>query len=107
MYFQCNFGGEECNLTDFQIVSTPMGFCLQFNGQGEPKRTYIYGEVYGLSVILNTMQDEYLYGKSRGAGFRVLVHERKEYPLVDSSGVRSSPGQVTSLGINQIRVKIS
>ena len=66
--------------------------------------TAVYGEYFGLSLVLDAQQWDYLYAKSRGAGFRVLLRAPNEYPLVDVQGVRVTPGYVTSLAISATNV---
>ena len=79
--------------------------CFDVVSEGTLKST-LFGEYYGLSIIIDSLQSEYLYGKSRGAGFRVLLHDSNEYPLVDVRGVRLSPGFVTSLAIGLTDVSL-
>ena len=68
------------------------------------EETAIYGEYYGLSVMLYANQSEYLYAQSRGAGFRVAVHDSFEYPIVNARGIRLSPGDVTSIAMGLTEV---
>ncbi len=62
----------------FRSVVTTMGLCHTFNSVqfieghgGKPMETHGTGAVYGLYMRLNVQQDEYTYGPSTSAGFRV------------------------------------
>ena len=55
---------------------------------------------------MDALQDEYLYAKSRGAGFRVLLHSPDRYPDVDFAGMRISVGEQTSLATSLSNVSV-
>lgn len=57
----------------------------------------------GLKLILNIQQDEYVNAITEGAGARVVVHSQDYMPLPGDEGILVSPGDITSIGMRQVR----
>ncbi|XP_064609108.1 acid-sensing ion channel 1A-like [Liolophura sinensis] len=67
------------------------------------KRT---GNKYGLTVIANIQQNEYLLGDGAdSAGLRVLLHGYNETPLVEGRGFDVAPGKATKVSVEMMTVK--
>ena len=64
------------------------------------------GSSYGLWMVLNISQNDYMYSLSRNAGVRITVHQKQETPAISQHGIKASPGFVTSIGVNKKVVSI-
>ena len=70
-------------------------------------RVNIAGYNAGLTVVLDTISEEFAIPIGRSSGFKVLVHNPREYPMVDSMGFTISPGFETFAGISERQHKQS
>ncbi|ELU15685.1 hypothetical protein CAPTEDRAFT_62670, partial [Capitella teleta] len=92
-------------------VTTPMGNCFTFQSMEiiEKKGRLVSSQAgvdQGFIVIVNISQDEYFYQMySYSAGIRILVHDPRDWPLIDSLGMAISPGTETFLSVSETRVK--
>ena len=105
----CTFAGEECNHTDFSEVLTRLGYCYTFNSGRIADRPLLksrgIGTRYGLSLILNVQQYEYLDWQLRlDAGVKVAVHSQEQPPVPDDIGIAIAPGRNMFIGIRQKNV---
>ncbi|CAD5111500.1 DgyrCDS807 [Dimorphilus gyrociliatus] len=73
-----------------------MGWCIQFDATNLPKVSNV-GVDDGLNMRLAVHQDEYLAPNSPGAGYRILVHEKDEIPLMIEQSLSIGPGQIYSM----------
>jgi hypothetical protein len=62
------------------------------------------GENYGLTMKLNTEINEYYAKLAEAVGFKVLIHAKDEFPLVDSNGFSVMPGVTTFAAIKKHKV---
>ena len=91
----CIFGnGNDCR-NDLQLVLTTSGPCYTFNGYNdEPNKTVkSTGFRYGLRMIINISQSDYIQSGNGDAGIKVVIHNRSEVPDPDASGIAIPPGQ--------------
>lgn len=64
------------------------------------------GAEYGLHMSLNTEAYEYSnYNYYMALGFKILVHERNEIPLIDANGFAIMPGVLTLVAIRKSKVR--
>lgn len=79
MFYMCNWRSQNINCHDyFTEVRTHMGFCYTFNSAAFIRtngtlRVYRTGSAQSLFLRLNVMQDEYFFGESTSAGFKVRL----------------------------------
>ncbi|ESO10748.1 hypothetical protein HELRODRAFT_167244 [Helobdella robusta] len=57
------------------------------------------GSFYGLTLALFANQLDYLGTTSPSAGFRLLLHDPAEFPLMQESAIKLSPGFITSVSV--------
>ena len=105
---QCTYAGEECNHTDFSEVLTRLGYCYTFNSGRIANRPLLksqgIGTRYGLSLMLNIEQDEYLdlpTEFSAAAGVRVAIHPHNQPPVPYDLSIAIPPGRNMLIGIRQ------
>ncbi|KAK2164455.1 hypothetical protein LSH36_63g05070 [Paralvinella palmiformis] len=58
-----------------------------------------------LQLILNIDQDEYIKETGDTAGARLVVHTQNSMPFPEDEGITVTPGQATSIGVKQLRIK--
>ena len=98
----CIFGnGNDCR-DDFDLVLTTSGPCYTFNGYKSESDSYnnefdmmvrSTGFRFGLRMILNIEQSDYIQSGNGDAGIKVVLHNRSEVPDPDASGIAISPGK--------------
>ena len=91
----CIFGnGNDCR-DDFDLVLTTSGPCYTFNGYKSESDKIIRstGFRFGLRIILNIEQSDYIQSGNGDAGIKVVLHSRSEVPDPDASGIAIPPGQ--------------
>jgi hypothetical protein len=103
------YAGKECNHTDFSEVLTRLGYCYTFNSgnSGRPLlKSQGIGIRYGLSLVLNIEQDEYLDLPIAlgSAGVRVAIHPQDQPPLPEDLSIAIPPGRNMFIGIRQKNV---
>ena len=62
------------------------------------------GENFGLTMILNAELDQYYSETDQAFGFKVLVHEKDEFPLVEDNGFAIMTGVTTFAAIKKYTV---
>lgn len=75
---------------------------------GSKKETYssvILGPSYGLELILNVEQYEYMAGPSKTAGIKVIIHNQTEVIAIEDRGIDVPPGFQASVGVQVIKVR--
>ncbi len=78
----CKFRGQDKNCSEiFELILTSFGWCYIFNSFGSILktggfRTYGTGSAQGLFLRMNVNQDEYMFGPSLSAGFKVCARIR-------------------------------
>ncbi|KAG2455711.1 SCNNG protein, partial [Polypterus senegalus] len=63
------------------------------------------GGEFGLNVVLDINQKEYIPFLSTTAGARLLVHEQKSFPFLKDLGIFVLPGTETSIGISVDKIE--
>ena len=106
---RCIYAGEDCNHTDFSEVLTRFGYCYMFNSGRIANRPLLksqgIGIRYGLSLVLNIEQDEYLeWPVELDAGVKVMIHPQDQPPIPDDSGIAIAPGRNMFIGIRERNV---
>ncbi|XP_064609105.1 acid-sensing ion channel 1-like [Liolophura sinensis] len=92
----------------FKVQKTDFGKCFTFNGREQnstPRYSRHKGSMYGLTVVANIMQNEYILGADNDvAGLRVLLHDPEETRLVEGRRFNVAPGKATkgSLKLKQV-----
>ena len=73
MILKCTYNGNPC-VDSLDLIYTSLGGCYSFNARHRNIPTADgAGPEWGLTLLLNVSQDEYSYGPSSSAGFKVLV----------------------------------
>ncbi|CAI4227111.1 unnamed protein product [Auanema sp. JU1783] len=98
---RCSFNSKDCNMErDFKLHIDPeYGNCytFNFNDSVELKNSRA-GPMYGLRLLLNVHQDDYL-PTTEAAGVRLVVHEQDQEPFPDTFGYSAPTGFVSSFGL--------
>ncbi|ESO09380.1 hypothetical protein HELRODRAFT_168361 [Helobdella robusta] len=63
------------------------------------------GPLYGLSVMFNVEQENYIGEISQSAGLRVVVHDPKRMPFPEDEGILVPPNALTHIGVTMIKTK--
>ena len=103
----CGFSGAEnvnggfLNCSNMLVPTlTDIGYCYTFNGQVDAPELRISntGSRYGLDVVLNISQANYL-PILNGAGVRVAIHPRGVPPEPDERGIAVPPQRSAFIGL--------
>lgn len=62
-------------------------------------KSQVHGALAGLQLMVDVQQPEYTAVVSHGAGVRMLLHNRGEFPDVENLGIRISAGDVASVAL--------
>ncbi|XP_048251810.1 amiloride-sensitive sodium channel subunit beta-like [Haliotis rufescens] len=98
----CNSAGMDCHYSEFSwIFDLDYMTCFQFPAKTSYRSLEVYnaGQLFGLSLILNVDQKEYIPFVTPGAGIRVAIHEFGSQPNLMQKGLTAPPGFETSIGI--------
>nr|KAF6490909.1 sodium channel epithelial 1 subunit beta [Molossus molossus] len=98
----CLFGAEPCSYRNFTPLFHPdCGNCYTFNwGMTEKALPSANpGVEFGLKLILDLGQEDYVPFLTSTAGARLLLHEQRSYPFVKDEGIYALPGTETSIGV--------
>ncbi|KAM9211063.1 epithelial sodium channel subunit beta [Dugong dugon] len=98
----CLFGAEPCSYRNFTSIFYPdYGNCYIFNW-GMTDKTLPSanpGAEFGLKLILDIGQEDYVPFLTSTAGARLMLHEQKSYPFVKDEGIYAMAGMETSIGV--------
>ncbi|GFW58030.1 degenerin mec-10 [Trichonephila clavipes] len=101
---KCSFNGQPCSVEDFEeFQDLHYGNCFTFNKSNHNEETLMIshiGDFTGLELTLNLKHSEYM-DISRTVGARVIIHNPKEAPNLEESGLDVSPGFETSVVLTQ------
>ncbi len=102
LLLQCTFEGTKCSANDFEPIATVGGVCYTFNGPSttSPLTTQGTGARQGLRLQLSP--DEQLFTLGSDNGFRVLIHNRDEIPVPQSSGIYVPLDRTVYIGMKQV-----
>ncbi|XP_053132524.1 amiloride-sensitive sodium channel subunit beta [Hemicordylus capensis] len=103
MILACLYGAEPCKYSNFTHLYHPdHGNCYIFNwGMDEepPLISSNPGAEFGLKLILDISQKEYLPFLTFTAGARLMLHEQKSFPFLKDQGIYAMSGTETSIGV--------
>ena len=109
MIKKCHWKGEKCGPHNFTSVLTDFGLCYTFNSgrDGHPLlKVHRAGVDFGLRLQLYVQQDQY-YGILRdSSGFKVMVHDQDEPPLINELGFAIHPGMHTFCGVRKTKANV-
>ncbi|XP_033632069.1 acid-sensing ion channel 3-like [Asterias rubens] len=109
MLIDCKWrSSHNCTAKNFTRRFTDHGVCFTFNepaNKAEPLSVRNAGSRDGLYMRLYAEHDEYTFGESTAAGFRVLLHPQGVLPLVQELGFSLSPGFESSVAVRQNKIK--
>ena len=94
-------------MTYESVLSPSYGPCYSlYTASQELGRSSLTGAGYGLSLVLDIQQGDYLQGgQTVGAGARVAVQHREDFPLLEEFGVDIPPGRLTSLALQVVNIR--
>ena len=108
MLLKCKYKNKDCSAKDFILANHSIGNpgnCYTFNSKMEPFRRQTEDEIiergYGLRLVLNTEEHEYL-NETTSVGFFILVHDPAHVPSSSSTSISASPGFETHIALNQV-----
>ncbi|PNI23201.1 SCNN1B isoform 6, partial [Pan troglodytes] len=102
MILACLFGAEPCNYRNFTSIFYPhYGNCYIFNwGMTEKALPSANpGTEFGLKLILDIGQEDYVPFLASTAGVRLMLHEQRSYPFIRDEGIYAMSGTETSIGV--------
>ena len=74
-------------------MESDQGICYTFNWDiSAPLETENAGASYGLSLVLNLEQYEYMAGPRRTAGVRIIIHHADDVVDPTANGIDVPPG---------------
>ena len=77
----CRFVGENC-INNFEPVSTVGGVCRTFNGPSSQSVRKVQGTGVRQGLRIQLSPDDQMFSLFQDFGFRVIIHNPDEYPLV-------------------------
>nr|BAC26190.1 unnamed protein product [Mus musculus] len=98
----CLFGTEPCSHRNFTPIFYPdYGNCYIFNwGMTEETLPSANpGTEFGLKLILDIGQEDYVPFLASTAGARLMLHEQRTYPFIREEGIYAMAGTETSIGV--------
>uniref|UniRef100_A0A8C4Y893 Sodium channel epithelial 1 subunit beta n=1 Tax=Gopherus evgoodei TaxID=1825980 RepID=A0A8C4Y893_9SAUR len=102
MILACLYGAEPCSYRNFtQIYHPDHGNCYIFNW-GMDEEALISsnpGAEFGLKLILDISQQDYIPYLTSTAGARLMLHEQKSFPFLKDQGIYAMSGTETSIGV--------
>ncbi|KAL7979010.1 hypothetical protein Chor_015034 [Crotalus horridus] len=102
MILACLYGAEPCNHRNFTHLYHPdHGNCYVFNWgvEKEPLVSSNPGAEFGLKLILDISQKDYIPFLTATAGVRLMLHEQRSFPFLKDQGIYAMSGTETSIGV--------
>uniref|UniRef100_A0A8C3VIZ9 Epithelial sodium channel subunit beta n=1 Tax=Catagonus wagneri TaxID=51154 RepID=A0A8C3VIZ9_9CETA len=102
MILACLFGAEPCNYRNFTPIFHPdYGNCYIFNWGVKEKAlpSANPGAEFGLKLILDMGQKDYVPFLTSTAGVRLMLHEQRSFPFIRDEGIYAMSGTETSIGV--------
>ncbi|KFQ27416.1 Amiloride-sensitive sodium channel subunit beta, partial [Mesitornis unicolor] len=102
MILACLYGAEPCNYKNFtQIYHPDHGNCYIFNWgmDEEALNSSNPGAEFGLKLILDISQQDYIPYLSSAAGARLMLHQQRSFPFLKDQGIYAMAGTETSIGV--------
>uniref|UniRef100_A0A8D0DTK4 Amiloride-sensitive sodium channel subunit beta n=1 Tax=Salvator merianae TaxID=96440 RepID=A0A8D0DTK4_SALMN len=102
MILACLYGAEPCSYRNFTHLYHPdHGNCYIFNW-GMDKKPLISsnpGAEFGLKLILDISQKDYIPYLTTTAGARLMLHKQRSFPFLKDQGIYAMSGTETSIGV--------
>ena len=89
----------------YRYYNTILGNCFVFNSGWDGfslRQSHRTGRRYGLKLVVDIRQWEYLPHLTDAAGIRVVVHPQERMPFPQDEGIVAAPAMLTSIGIRQV-----
>ena len=107
---ECSFSGSDRSLFDckqnLSLTLTNLGYCYSFNVNTSAEELTVSnsGAQYGLHLILDIQQEEYLpmFGS---AGVKVTIQPRGVIPEPDERGILIPPGEEAQIELRRMVIK--
>ncbi|KAM4025710.1 epithelial sodium channel subunit beta isoform 2-T2 [Anomaloglossus baeobatrachus] len=103
MILTCMFGGDACSYRNFtRIYDQDYGNCYIFNWGQEGQELMVSanpGAEFGLKVVLDIDQEEYIPFLQSTAAARLILHQQRSFPFLKDLGIYAMPGTETSIGV--------
>lgn len=103
MILTCMFGGRACSYRNFtRIFHQDYGNCYIFNwGQEghELLESTNPGADFGLKMVLDIDQHEYIPFLQTTAAVRMILHQQRSFPFLKDLGIYAMPGVETSIAV--------
>lgn len=102
MILACLYGAEPCNPSNFTHLYHPdHGNCYIFNWgmDGDPRISSNPGAEFGLKLILDISQGDFIPFLTTTAGARLMLHEQRSFPFLKDQGIYALAGTETSIGV--------
>ncbi|XP_073217713.1 epithelial sodium channel subunit beta-like isoform X2 [Lepidochelys kempii] len=102
MILACLYGAEPCSYRNFtQIYHPDHGNCYIFNW-GMDEEALISSKPrakFGLQLILDIGQQDYIPYLTSTAGARLMLHKQKSFPFLKDQGIYAMSGTETSISV--------
>ncbi|KAM8960099.1 epithelial sodium channel subunit beta [Pelodytes ibericus] len=103
MILTCLFSGQACSYRNFTHIYDPdYGNCYIFNWGQEGQDLLISaspGADFGLRLVLDIEQDEYIPFPQTTAAARLILHHQRSFPFPKDLGIYAMPGTETSISV--------
>ncbi|XP_078588113.1 acid-sensing ion channel 1C-like [Branchiostoma floridae x Branchiostoma japonicum] len=102
----CEWRGTTCSQLNFTHSFGHYGNCFTFNADTDsPLKQTMQGSGNGLKVIVDIEEDQYTESFSVGGnsevGLKLLVHDPREPPMMDTQGIALAPGNSAFIAVKQ------
>ncbi|XP_075756061.1 epithelial sodium channel subunit beta isoform X2 [Pelodiscus sinensis] len=102
MILACLYGAEPCSYRNFTPIYHPdHGNCYIFNWGKDEEALFSSnpGAEFGLKLILDISQQDYIPYLTSTAGARLMLHEQRSFPFLKDLGIYAMSGTETSIGV--------
>ncbi|XP_073492794.1 epithelial sodium channel subunit beta [Aquarana catesbeiana] len=103
MILTCMFGGQPCSYRNFtHIFHQDYGNCYIFNWGQEGQELLESanpGADFGLKMVLDIDQKEYIPFLQSTAAARIILHQQRSFPFLKDLGIYAMPGTETSIAV--------
>ncbi|KAH9487835.1 hypothetical protein Btru_050981, partial [Bulinus truncatus] len=102
MILRCKWNTlENCYSNNFTRIITDHGLCYSFNGPDSIRELTVQtpGATKNLQLTLNIEEYERMSGAQVASGIHILVHNRREFPLVKQLGQAVAAGSHTYIAL--------
>ena len=89
----------------YRYYNTILGNCFVFNSGWDEfplRQSHRTGRRYGLKLVIDISQTEYLPHVTDAAGVRVIVHPQERMPFPQDEGIIAAPATLTSIAVRQV-----